>query len=57
MKTLTIAEAAEKMGVTAQFLRVSLQRGKFDFGVAMQMSGKRYTYYINREKFERYLKQ
>ena len=54
---ITIAEAAQKMGVPEQFLRIGLQRGKFDFGVALQMSGKRYTYYINEEKFERYLKQ
>ena len=45
------------MGVTAQFLRIALQRGKFDFGVAVQMSGKRYTYYIDRNKFERYLER
>lgn len=57
MRTLTIAEAADKMGVTAQFLRIALQRGKFDFGVAVQMSGKRYTYYIDRNKFERYLER
>lgn len=57
MKTMTITEAAWKMGVTEQFLRIALQRGKFDFGVAIQMSGRRYTYYIDRKKFERYLKR
>jgi len=56
MKTrCSIPEAAEILNCTKQFLRVSLQRGVFDFGVAVKMNGNRYTYYINREKLMAYV--
>lgn len=45
------AEAAKLLGVTAQFIRVGLQRGRFPWGYAVQLSPKKYTYFINRLKF------
>ena len=48
---LTVIEAAELMGVSPQFVRVAIQRGIFPWGVCMQMKGKRYTYFISRQKF------
>jgi len=44
------AEAARLLGVSPQFIRIGLQRGKFPWGYAVQQSTKRYTYFINREK-------
>lgn len=52
---LTVAEAAKLMNVTPMFLRLALQKGLFDFGECMQQTGARYTYYINRARFMRYL--
>lgn len=52
---LTIAEASRLMGATPQFIRLGLQKGVLPFGFAVQMSPKRYTYYISREKFAEYL--
>ena len=54
-KKLTVPEAAIIMGVTPQFLRIALRQGRFsEFGTAVKM--KRWAYYINAERFYRYLK-
>lgn len=44
------AEAAKLLGVSPQFIRIGLQRGKFPWGYAVQQSTTRYTYFINRAK-------
>lgn len=54
--SLTVAEAADIMGVTTQFLRIALQRGIFSFGIAQHLKGtKKYTYYINKNKLIEYV--
>ena len=53
---MSIDEAARMLDCTKQFLRVALQRGAYNFGVAIKMSGNRYTYYINRDKFMAYVR-
>lgn len=47
---ITVQEAAKLMGATEQFIRVSLQQGRVDWGYAVQTTKRRYTYYIYREK-------
>lgn len=54
MKRLTVAEAAKRMGVSQQFVRIGLQRGILPFGYAVKMSD-RYTYHISENKLEDYL--
>ncbi len=51
--SITILEAAELMGTDPQFLRIALQKGRFPFVVAIKR--KRWAYYINRERFFKYL--
>ncbi len=51
---LTILEAAKIMEVTPRFLQLALQQERFDFGIAVE--GDRWTYYINTERFIRYMK-
>jgi hypothetical protein len=51
---MTIAEASKLMGVSRQFIRVGLQKGILPFGYAVQVSAKRFTYFISREKFIEY---
>lgn len=46
MKRITPAMMAEALGVPVQTIRVGLQQGVFDFGVAMRANGKKYTYII-----------
>lgn len=48
---LTIAEASKLMGVSPQFVRVGLQKGVLPFGYAVQISTKRWTYFISKQKF------
>ena len=48
---MTVAEAAKIMGVSQQFVRVGLQKGILPFGYAIQISAKKYTYFISRQKF------
>lgn len=55
MKRITVAEAAKRMGVSQQFVRIGLQRGILPFGHAVKVSG-RYTYYITERKFNEYAK-
>jgi len=52
---ISVDEAARRMGVTPQFLRLGLRAGKFPFGTAVQMPGGRWSYYISATRFERYL--
>lgn len=55
MPKISVDEAARRMGVTPQFLRLGLRAGKFPFGTAVQMPGGRWSYYINATRFEHYL--
>ncbi|MFS8571618.1 MAG: hypothetical protein LOD85_01130 [Clostridia bacterium] len=52
---MSVEEAARRMGVTPMFLRMGLRLGKFPFGTAIQTSRSRWTYYINRKRFEVYM--
>ena len=51
---MSVAEAAELMGVSKDYIRVGLQRGLLPFGTALKMSN-RYTYFISAKKFFEYL--
>lgn len=52
--TMKVAEAAKLMGVSQQFVRVSMQRGKLPIGSAVKLSGNRWTYYISAALFEQF---
>lgn len=55
MERLSVIEAAERMGVSDQFLRIALQQEKFPFGTAIKLSEYRWTYYINSAAFEKFM--
>lgn len=48
-------EAAKKLGMSTQTLRLALQQGLFPFGVAVKTSPNRYTYKIFPQRLEKYL--
>lgn len=50
MAKISPAMMAEALGVPTQAIRVGLQKGSLNFGVAMQQTGKQYTYIIFPEK-------
>ena len=52
---MTVTEAAKKLGMSPQSLRMALIQKLFNFGVAIKTSENRYTYYINENKFKEYL--
>lgn len=51
---IPVEEAARRMGMTPQTLRMGMRAGRFPFGEAWQMR-RRWVYYINRSRFERYM--
>lgn len=52
---MLVSEAAKKLGMNTQTLRLALQQGRFDFGTAVKTSEKRWTYYICEKRLERYI--
>lgn len=52
---MLVSEAAKKLGMNTQTLRLALQQERFDFGTAVKTSPKRWTYYICEKRLERYL--
>lgn len=54
--SMLVEEAAKKLNISTQTLRLGLQQNKFPFGTAVKTSPRRYTYYINETALEKYLK-
>lgn len=52
---MLVEQAAKQLGMNTQTLRLALQQGKFDFGVAVKTSENRFTYYINSKRLNMYL--
>jgi hypothetical protein len=53
-KNVSIAEAAERLGKSRQFVRIGLQDGFLKFGTAVKMSSK-WTYHISPALLDGYL--
>lgn len=54
MNRVTVSEAAKILGVSAQFIRIGLQRGRLPIGSAVKMSSK-WTYHISPERLRKYI--
>lgn len=52
---MLVSEAAKKLDMNPQTLRLALQQGLFPFGVAVKTSENRYTYKIFATRLEKYL--
>ena len=50
---ISVDTAARLLHVSAQFLRVGLQTGRFKFGWAVKTGQKNWTYYILKDRFEK----
>lgn len=48
---ISVEQAAKLLGASPQFIRIGLQQGKLDFGMAVKMS-RNWTYVITKQKFE-----
>ena len=53
---MLVEDAAKKLQMNPQTLRLALQQGLFPFGVAVKTSENRYTYKIFDNRLEKYLK-
>lgn len=61
---MKVEEAAKKLGMTTSTLRIALRQNKFPFGEAIittkaedsKVGKDRYTYYVNEERLNAYLK-
>lgn len=52
---MLVSEAAERLGMNTQTLRLALQQRLFPFGVAVKTSPNRYTYWICENRLLKYL--
>lgn len=52
---MLVSEAAKRLQMNPQTLRLALQQGLFPFGVAVKTSNNRYTYKIFTNRLEKYL--
>lgn len=52
---MLVEEAAKKLGMSTQTLRIALRQKLFPFGVGIKTSENRWTYYINEKRLEKYL--
>lgn len=56
--SMTVREAAQRMGVGQTFVREGLERGFLPFGSGFAVGkGKRRTFQISREAFEKYMRE
>ncbi len=53
VERVTVAEAAQRMHVSPQFIRMGLRAGILPFGWAVKTGEHRYTYFIVRTQFEK----
>jgi hypothetical protein len=51
----TVADAAKKLGMSAQGLRIAMQRGKFTYFGEAWKNDEKWSYYINKNRLEEYL--
>lgn len=52
---VTVKSASQQLGIPEQAVRVLMRRGKLQIGIAEQISGYRYSYYISQELVDKYL--
>lgn len=52
---MLVSEAAKRVGMNTQTLRLALQQGLVPFGIAIKTSENRYTYKIFEKRLEQYL--
>ncbi len=51
---ITILETAKILHKSQEFVRIGLQRGLLPIGTAIQISNKKWTYYISPKKLEEF---
>jgi hypothetical protein len=57
MIRMTVAEAAKKLEMSPMALRIAMRQGKFSFFGKAWQNEEKWTYYINRNRLEEYIKK
>lgn len=53
---VTVKDAARRLGVSEQFIRIGLQQNRLPIGTAVKMSSV-WTYYISAEQIDNFIKK
>lgn len=56
MYGLKVKEASERLGISQAAVRILMKRGKLPIGIATQLNGQRYVYYISEDALEKYIR-
>lgn len=52
---IKVTDAAKRMGISPQFIRIGLQQGILPFGYAIKTGKKKYSYYISPKLFTEHI--
>jgi N-acetylglucosamine kinase-like BadF-type ATPase len=52
---MTVAEAAKRLEMSPMALRIAMRQGKFSFFGEAWQNDEKWTYFINRNRFEEYI--
>lgn len=52
---MTVKEASQRLGIPGAAVRILMKRGKLPIGMAVQLTGTRYKFYISEEMLDRYI--
>lgn len=52
---MTVAEAAKRLEMSPMALRIAMRQGKFSFFGEAWQNNEKWTYFINRNRFEEYI--
>ena len=53
---VSVKEASQRLGIPTASVRILIKRGKLPIGMAVQLTGERYTFYISEEMLDRYIR-
>lgn len=51
---VSVEQAAKELGVSQQFVRITMQRGELPIGIATKLTGNTYMYLITRGKLDEF---
>lgn len=52
---VTVKEASQQLGISEAAVRILMKRGRLPIGMAVQMTGKKFTFYISQDMLDRYI--
>ena len=52
---VSVKDAAKELNVSEQFVRIAMQQGKLPIGIAIKLTGERFTYLITRSKLDNFI--